>query len=71
MMKSDALVLGKIVRYLKAKTTRMIHAQVSDTFRWQRNYYEHIIRNENELDRIRNYIINNPARWKTDDHYSA
>ena len=71
MMKNDALVLGKIVRYLKAKTTRMIHAQVSDTFRWQRNYYEHIIRSEEELGRIRDYIINNPARWTTDDHYNV
>jgi len=33
---------------------------------WQRNYYEHIIRNENELNRIRNYIINNPHNWKND-----
>jgi len=33
---------------------------------WQRNYYEHIIRYENELNRIRQYIIDNPARWGTD-----
>jgi len=33
---------------------------------WQRNYYEHIIRNENELNRIRQYIINNPVRWEMD-----
>lgn len=31
---------------------------------WQRNYYEHIIRNENELNRIREYIINNPVQWE-------
>ncbi len=71
MMKNDALILGKIVRYLKARTSRMIHDQVSDAFRWQRNYYEHIIRNEEEMTRIRTYIINNPARWKTDDNYSV
>ena len=29
---------------------------------WQRNYYEHIIRDENELNRIREYIINNPLK---------
>lgn len=29
---------------------------------WQRNYYEHIIRNEKELNRIREYIINNPLK---------
>lgn len=33
---------------------------------WQRNYYDHIIRNEKELTRIREYIVNNPARWELD-----
>jgi REP element-mobilizing transposase RayT len=33
---------------------------------WQRNYYEHIIRNENEYNRITQYIINNPKNWKKD-----
>jgi putative transposase len=34
--------------------------------RWQRGYYEHVIRNEKALDRIRAYIANNPARWADD-----
>ncbi len=33
---------------------------------WQRNYFEHIVRNEDSLHRIRQYIADNPARW-TDD----
>src|SRR5690554_4737301 len=33
---------------------------------WQRNYYEHIIRNEQAYYRIANYIINNPKNWKED-----
>ncbi|GIV24566.1 MAG: hypothetical protein KatS3mg026_0258 [Bacteroidia bacterium] len=33
---------------------------------WQRNYYEHIIRNEESLHRIRQYILDNPARWVSD-----
>ena len=33
---------------------------------WQRNYYEHIIRNENELNKIREYIQNNPLNWQLD-----
>jgi len=33
---------------------------------WQDNYYEHIIRNEEELDRIRNYIADNPLKWEFD-----
>jgi putative transposase len=35
---------------------------------WQRNYYERIIRNENELNQIREYIANNPANWLTDEN---
>ncbi|MDP2755953.1 MAG: hypothetical protein Q8P40_16445 [Nitrospirota bacterium] len=34
---------------------------------WQRNYYEHIIRNEDELNKIREYIVRNPAMWGEDD----
>jgi len=33
---------------------------------WQRNYYEHIVRNERELDAIRPYIRNNPLQWALD-----
>ena len=33
---------------------------------WQRNYYEHVIRDEEELNRIRQYIIANPGRWEDD-----
>lgn len=34
---------------------------------WQRNYYEHIIRNEREMDNIHRYIESNPTRWNDDD----
>jgi len=33
---------------------------------WQRNYYEHIIRNDAEMNRIREYILNNPLQWDSD-----
>jgi REP element-mobilizing transposase RayT len=35
---------------------------------WQRNYYERIIRNEGEYDRIYEYIINNPLNWASDEN---
>jgi putative transposase len=35
---------------------------------WQRNYYEHIMRNENELNMKRKYIINNPLKWIDDEN---
>ena len=37
---------------------------------WQRNYYEHIIRNEHSYQRISEYIVTNPARWAEDKFYS-
>ena len=33
----------------------------------QRNYYEHVVRDESELQRVREYIVNNPARWAEDE----
>ena len=33
---------------------------------WQRNYWEHIIRNENEYNQISQYIIDNPLKWEND-----
>jgi REP element-mobilizing transposase RayT len=60
--------LGAIVGNFKSVTTRRIN-QLRDTpgipF-WQRNYWEHIIRNEQSLNRIREYIDKNPARWPED-----
>ena len=37
---------------------------------WQKNYYEHVIRNEASLNKIREYIMSNPLNWKEDDYYS-
>jgi putative transposase len=37
---------------------------------WQRNYYEHIIRNEQSHQTISEYIINNPTKWKNDKFYT-
>ena len=33
---------------------------------WQRNFYEHVIRNEKDLADIREYIVNNPIKWSLD-----
>ena len=60
--------LGAIVRAFKASTTRHIN-QLRRTPHmpvWQRNYYEHVIRGEDQLERIRRYIVDNPLQWKRD-----
>ena len=38
---------------------------------WQRNYWEHIIRNEQSYQRISEYIINNPSKWEEDTFYKS
>ncbi|MCX8102864.1 MAG: transposase [Candidatus Bipolaricaulota bacterium] len=58
--------LGEIVRAFKAVTTRIIRQTIFPEFAWQRNYYEHIIRSEESLNRIRQYILDNPQRWAYD-----
>ena len=66
------MMIPKIVGKFKMQTAKKIN-QVRNTpgvpF-WQRNYYEHIIRSEDELNRIREYIINNPSQWKSDKNIS-
>jgi len=61
-----APTLGEIVRAYKAASARMIRQTVNPDFAWQRNYYEHIIRGEESLNRIRQYILENPSRWSID-----
>jgi hypothetical protein len=58
--------LGEIVRSFKALATRRIRQAGVTAFAWQRNYYEHIIRDEESLNRIREYIVNNPLQWALD-----
>ena len=72
-----APTVGDIVGAFKSRVTveyiRGVKTSGWPPFRgrlWQRNYYEHIIRNEIELNKIRQYIINNPLNWEKDDNYN-
>jgi putative transposase len=63
--------LPEIVRAFKTFSSRQIN-RVRNTPGvpvWQRNYYEHIIRNEIDLDKIREYIVCNPMNWRDDKNY--
>jgi putative transposase len=61
--------LGNIVKGFKSATTVKInhHRQTPGVAVWQRGYYDHIIRNEQDLTRIREYIQNNPFQWDNDE----
>ena len=65
--------LPEIVRAFKTFSSRRINAfqGTTGTPFWQRNYYEHIIRNDEALNRIRQYIEDNPARWHEDPENPA
>ena len=56
--------LGQIIAYFKYQSTKQVNRLRNSpgTKLWQRNYYEHIIRNELEINRIRKYIFKNPLQ---------
>lgn len=65
---SSAPTLGDILRAFKSISAIAVNRLLGRSGRslWQRNYYEHIVRSENELACIREYIANNPAQWALD-----
>ena len=60
--------LGALVAGFKSAATKTINQLRATPGNpvWQRNYYEHVIRNEKALNRIRQYILDNPAKWDED-----
>jgi len=64
----DAGSLGAIVRAYKSAVTYAINAarQTRGMVVWHRNYHKHIIRDDADLKRIRDYIANNPLKWTED-----
>ena len=55
-----------IIRTFKGAVKMWCNHNGMNDFQWQRNYYEHIIRNDKEFKLIGEYIINNPLRWQYD-----
>lgn len=71
-----AMSLSDIVRRFKTLTTRKYIDGVKQLgwprFKekfWQANYYEHVVRNEDSFNSIREYIANNPAQWELDEYH--
>lgn len=72
------LPLHRIVQWFKTMTTNEYLRGVKEgrwpplnKRLWQRNYYEHVIRNEQELDEIRAYIVENPLKWELDENHPS
>ena len=62
--KNENITLSRIIQQFKGKTTKEIRYPV-----WQKSFYEHIVRNEKEYIKIKEYIINNPENWEKDKYY--
>ena len=64
--------ISAIVRGFKIAVTKY-SGETNQKFEWQKSFYDHIIKNEESLDKIRLYICNNPAAWdpvkKDPDNY--
>lgn len=56
--------ISTIMQQLKMKITKEIGYSI-----WQKLFYKHIIRNEKEYLKIKEYIINNPLNWNTDEYF--
>jgi len=63
------ITLGQIVAYFKYQSAKRINdiSNTPGTPVWQRNYYEHIIRDDRELQAFREYIRYNPIKWNEDE----
>ena len=63
--------LSTVVGSYKSCVTRRIHEllpQIREV--WQRSYYEHVVRDEQDLTRVREYIRQNPLRWSEDPYFT-
>src|SRR4030042_4816166 len=67
-LRREPKTLGSIIAGFKSVVTHRINSlrKIPLTPIWQRNYYEHVIRDEDNLNRIRQYIIDNPSKWDED-----
>jgi REP element-mobilizing transposase RayT len=73
----ERISLSRVMNWFKSATTneyiRRVKAEnwprFPGTF-WQINYHEHIVRDQADLDRIRQYIAGNPGKWELDTEYS-
>ena len=61
--------LGTVVNWYKRAVTVEVRRTEPTLTLWQRGYYDHVVRDERDMDRIREYIELNPGRWEDDEYY--
>ena len=63
-------IISKVVGYVKMNSSKEIHKIVGDSPIWQRSFYDHIIRDRQDYDKIAKYVQDNPFKWQDDCFYS-
>ena len=61
--------IGSIIRGYKIGVTKWFRGNTDVPDVWQRNFHDHIIRNDESYQRIAHYILNNPSKWSDDKFY--
>lgn len=69
-LRGPSQTIGAIIRGYKSSVTKQLGLLGFNEKLWQRNYFEHIIRDEQSYQNISNYIINNPLKWAEDKFYT-
>ena len=63
-------ILSKLIGYIKMNTSKAIRQRYGDILVWQRDYYDHVVRNHEEYVALAEYIETNPLRWELDKLYA-
>lgn len=71
LQKRSAQTLPIVINGFKSATTKQINEKFGkNNFKWQRSYYDHIIRKEESLQKIKEYIMINSREWEKDELYN-
>jgi len=58
--------ISELMGAFKTTSSKLIHLAGNQEFKWQKSFYDHIIKNNKSYDNIYNYISNNPINWQND-----
>ena len=63
-------IMSKLIGYIKMNASKAIRQHYGDVTVWQRGYYDHVIRNQEDYVALAEYIQTNPLRWELDQLYA-
>ena len=68
--KNDDIKISQVVSYYKGYVSREYNKITNKKNEiWQKSFYEHVIRNDDDYKRILEYVVYNPLKWKVDEYY--